>query len=249
MAKQPKYRRTIGKDGKPRYFELKKDERGVEVYKPISEKKGIKKFVEKNYNDIKKPSNQKNLSEKELEALKRSKNQRDLYRIKGKPIKRWKTDLLEFSQLIPQDSQERDLTKLPTPYNRPSEIDKDVSNILQALPMVEVKSEIGARDFRDRTEAVGIHDIVERLDFVGSDNWKLQVMTEDGRIVKGARALEYVKNWEIAKTEELSDGNRRLAAVRFRYFIEYNDTARVIFLDINAAESEEMESDPVKRTR
>ena len=141
------------------------------------------------------------------------------------------------------------MTKLPTPYNRPSEIDKDVSSILQSLPLIEVQSVIGARDFRDRTEAVGIHNIVERLDFVGSDSWKLQVLTEDGRIVKGSSALEYVKNWEIAKTEELSNGNTRLAAVRFRYFIEYNDNARVVFLDINSAEAEEMESDPVKKTR
>jgi hypothetical protein len=248
MAKQPKYKRTLGKDGKPYYFELKKDNRGVERYVPIDEKKGRKKFIEKNYDNLTKPSKRKNLSDKEQESFERSKIQKELWRIKGKPVKRWKTDLLEFTNMIDPKAKTRDLEKLPTPYNRPSEVDKDVNQILKSLPLISVETEIGASGFRERTEATGIHDIVERLDFVGTDGWKIAVTTEDGDVIRGESALTYMKDWEIRQTEIISEEESNVSMVRFRYQVQYDGATKTIFIDINDVDSEIAQSDPIKRT-
>ena len=250
MAKQPRYRRTIGEDGKPYYFELKKDYRGIERYVPISEKKGRKKFIEKNYDNLQKPSKreQQKLSEKEQKTYERAKNQKQLWRIKGKPVKRWKTDLLEFTNLIDPKSKTRDLDKLPTPYLRPSEVDKDVERVLNNLPLIQVETEIGGAGFRERTEATGIHEIVERLDFVGTDGWKIAVTTEDGDVLRGESALNYMKDWEIAMTEQISEEESNVAMVRFKYQVQYDQGTKTIYIDINDVDWDIAQSDPIKRT-
>lgn len=251
MAKQPRYKRTIGKDGKPYYFELKKDNSGVERYLPINEEKGRKKFIEKNYDNLAKPSKreQQKLTPKEQETYARAKNQKDLWRIKGKPLKRWKTDLLEFAKLIDPKAKTRNLDELPTPYTRPSDVDKDVKNILQNLPLIQVETEIGASGFRDRTEASGIHDIVERLDFVGTDGWKIAVTSENGDVLRGETALNYLKDWEIAQTEQIAEEEDNVAMVRFKYQVQYDDTTRTIYIDVNDTDWDIATSDPIKRTR
>ena len=243
MAKQPRYKRTLGKDGKPYYFELKQDARGVTRYVPTTEEKGRQKFVEKNYDKLKRPSQRTNLSQSEKKTFERSKQQKELWRIKGKAIKRWKTDLLEFTNLLDPKSKERDLTKLPTPYNRPSEIDKDVNRILRDLPLVTMETEIGAGGFRERTEATGIHDVVERLDFIGTDGWKLAVTDENGDVLRGNTALEYMKNWEIQQTEMISEEGENVAMVRFQYKLQYDKNTKTIYIDINDVDAIPVESD------
>jgi hypothetical protein len=251
MAKQPRYKRTLGKDGKPYYFELKKDASGVTRYLPIQEEKGRQKFIEQNYSNLTKPSQREKqkLSEKEQKTYDRAKNQKDLWRIKGKAIKRWKSDLMEFAKLIDPKSKTRDLDKLPTPYVRPSEVDKDVNEILKSLPLIPVETEIGADGFRERTEATGIHDIVERLDFVGTDGWKIAVTTEDGDVLRGERALTYLKDWEIAMTEEISETEDNVAMVRFKYMVQYDGESRTIYIDANDIDWDIATSDPIKRTK
>jgi len=156
--------------------------------------------------------------------------------------------LLEFTNLIDPKSKTRDLDKLPTPYMRPSEVDKDVERMLNSLPLILVETEIGGAGFRERTEATGIHDIVERLDFVGTDGWKIAVTTEDGDILRGESALNYMKDWEIGQTEQISEEESNVAMVRFKYQVQYDQATKTIYIDINDVDWDIAQSDPIKRT-
>ena len=247
MAKQPKYRRTIGKDGIPRYFELKKDNRGVTRYVPTSADKARLNFIQKNYENVKKLSQQKNLSDQEKETLKRVKQSKELYKIKGKAIKRWKTDYLEFAKIIDPKGT-RDLTKLPIPFNTPSSVDRLVNNLLDVQDFVTMATEVGARGFRDRNEAVGIHDIVEKLDFLGTDGWKLEIETLEGNTLRGNSALEYLKQYEINTTNDLADTTPNVAAVRFNYKLKYDRKVKVVYIVVADTDPVPMQSDPIKRT-
>lgn len=247
MAKQPKYRRTIGKDGQPRYFELKKDNRGVTRYVPTSAEKARLNFIQKNFDNIKKPSQQKFLSDQEKKTLQRVKQSKELYKIKGKAIKRWKTDYLEFAKIIDPKGT-RDLTKLPIPFNTPSSVDKLVNNLLDSQDYVTMATEVGARGFRSRDEAVGIHDIVEKLDFLGTDGWKLEIETLEGNTLKGNSALEYLKQYEIDTTNELSSQIPNVAAVRFNYKLKYDRKVKVVYIVVADTDPVPMQSDPIKRT-
>ena len=247
MAKQPKYKRTIGKDGKPRYFELKPDNRGVTRYVPTSADKARLNFIQKNYERVKKPSQQKNLSEQERKTLERVKQSKELYKIKGKAIKRWKTDYLEFAKIIdPKGS--RDLTKLPVPFTKPSDVDRVVNRLIDAQDFVTMATEVGAMGFRGRNEAVGIHDIAEKLDFLGTDGWKLEITTEAGNPLRGNTALEYLKAYEIRKTDELSQTTPNVAAVRFNYKLVYDRKVKKVYIVVNETDPVPMQSDPIKRT-
>ena len=247
MAKQPKYRRTIGKDGIPRYFELKKDNRGVTRYVPTSADKARLNFIQKNYENVKKPSQQKNLSDQEKQTLKRVKQSKELYKIKGKAIKRWKTDYLEFAKMIDPKGT-RDLTKLPIPFNTPSSVDRLVNDLLDVQDFVTMATEVGARGFRDRNEAVGIHDIVEKLDFLGTDGWKLEIETLEGNTLRGNSALEYLKKYEINTTNALADTTPNVAAVRFNYKLKYDRKVKVVYIVVADTDPVPMQSDPIKRT-
>ena len=247
MAKQPKYRRTIGKDGTPRYFELKKDNRGVTRYVPTSADKARLNFIQKNYENVKKPSQQKNLSDQEKQTLKRVKQSKELYKIKGKAIKRWKTDYLEFAKMIDPKGT-RDLTKLPIPFNTPSSVDRLVNDLLDVQDFVTMATEVGARGFRDRNEAVGIHDIVEKLDFLGTDGWKLEIETLEGNTLRGNSALEYLKQYEINTTNDLADTTPNVAAVRFNYKLKYDRKVKVVYIVVADTDPVPMQSDPIKRT-
>jgi hypothetical protein len=247
MAKQPKYRRTIGKDGTPRYFELKKDNRGVTRYVPTSADKARLNFIQKNFDNLKKPSQQTKLSEQEQATLKRVKQSKDLYKIKGKAIKRWKTDYLEFAKIIDPKGT-RDLTKLPIPFNTPSSVDRLVNNLLDSQDFVTMATEVGARGFRSRNEAIGIHDIVEKLDFLGTDGWKLEIETLEGNTLKGNSALEYLKQYEINTTNDLSETTPNVAAVRFNYKLKYDRKVKVVYIVVADTDPVPMQSDPIKRT-
>jgi hypothetical protein len=247
MAKQPKYRRTIGKDGTPRYFELKKDNRGVTRYVPTSADKARLNFIQKNFDNLKRPSQQTKLSEQEQATLKRVKQSKDLYKIKGKAIKRWKTDYLEFAKIIDPKAT-RDLTKLPIPFNTPSSVDRLVNNLLDSQDFVTMATEVGARGFRSRDEAVGIHDIVEKLDFLGTDGWKLEIETLEGNTLRGNTALEYLKQYEINTTNELSATTPNVAAVRFNYKLKYDRKVKVVYIVVADTDPVPMQSDPIKRT-
>jgi hypothetical protein len=247
MAKQPKYRRTIGKDGTPRYFELKKDNRGVTRYVPTSADKGRLNFIQKNFDNLKRPSQQTKLTEQEKKTLKNVKQSKDLYKIKGKAIKRWKTDYLEFAKIIDPKGT-RDLTKLPIPFNTPSSVDRLVNNLLDSQDFVTMATEVGARGFRSRDEAVGIHDIVEKLDFLGTDGWKLEIETLEGNTLKGNSALEYLKQYEINTTNELSSEVPNVAAVRFNYKLKYDRKVKVVYIVVADTDPVPMQSDPIKRT-
>ena len=247
MAKQPKYRRTIGKDGTPRYFELKKDNRGVTRYVPTSADKARLNFIQKNFDNLKRPSQQTKLSEQEQATLKRVKQSKELYKIKGKAIKRWKTDYLEFAKIIDPKGT-RDLTKLPIPFNTPSSVDRLVNNLLDSQDFVTMATEVGARGFRSRNEAVGIHDIVEKLDFLGTDGWKLEIETLEGNTLRGNTALEYLKQYEINTTNDLSETTPNVAAVRFNYKLKYDRKVKVVYIVVADTDPVPMQSDPIKRT-
>jgi hypothetical protein len=110
-------------------------------------------------------------------------------------------------------------------------------------------TEIGAGGFRDRNTAVGIHDIVEKLDFLGTDGWKLEIETLGGTTLRGTKALEYLKEYEINTTNDLADKTPNVAAVRFNYKLKYDRKTKVVYIVVADTDPVPMQSDPIKRTK
>jgi hypothetical protein len=148
----------------------------------------------------------------------------------------------------PKKMLNRDLDKLPIPFLTPSSVDKLVNNLLDKQDFVTMATEVGARGFRDRNEAIGIHDIVEKLDFLGTDGWKLEIETLEGKTLRANSALEYLKEYEIKTTNDISAKTPNVAAVRFNYKLKYDRKVKVVYIVVADTDPVPMQSDPIKRT-
>lgn len=248
MAKQDKFKRVIGKDGKAYYFELKKDAKGVTRYIRTNDARGSSKYVKKNFDSIKYQSKD-NLTEREQESYKRSKAQRELYRFKGKPIKKSTTDILSnFGIFDPKKDKTREITKIPNLENfkRPSDIDRTLNYFFdQDFMQFEIQTRLGNAGFRGRTQATSIVDISESIAPYKEYGFKF-IVIRDGEEYSGNSAYEQVREWEIEQLENFLDEGNNVAAVRTKYTLRYDPKLKVIYLDLdNDAEAEPENSEPI----
>jgi len=252
MAKREKFKRVIGQDGQVYYFELKKDARGVERYVRTNDKKGVSNYVKKNFDSIKYQSKDL-ISDKEEEAYERSKAQRELYRYKGKPIKKYKTDILSnFGVFDPKKDKEREVTKIPDlqAFKRPSDIDRQLNYYLEGdFLAFEIGTHLGAEGFRGREKATSIVDIAEVIKPYKDYGFKFAVI-RDGEEYTGASAYEQVRDWEITALEEFQDEGANVAAVRTKYVLRYDPKLKLIYLDLDVdAEAEAENSEPITKKK
>lgn len=223
--------------------------------KRVSEKKGRLKWIQQNYEELDKPyaKDKPVLNKKEQSSLKRSKAQRELLTYKGKKIKRIKSDLLKATATIPKDFK-GDIRKI---------VDKSGKSLFETYGTFEqayerekagvtftfADSMLGAEGFRGRTEKESAMSILESLEFVGSDGWKLEVHTEDGRVTKTLEdGMTAIREFEEGETERLQEEVENVAAVRFRYKLNWDFKKKKVVIYIWETDSEEATSDPIRRT-
>jgi hypothetical protein len=239
-------------------YQIKRTEvqtkKGTRVYyfqdgKRIKDSVGRRKYVKQNYQRLDKPYSKapKNLTADEIKSFNRSKAQKELYRYKGKPVDRFMVELLKGRGLIRRDDKERNILKLTnqdgsrtfTNYGRfeqAFEIAKD------AMFNSSFESQMGAEGYRGRVEKESIMSIAETLQNITKGGWNLEVVSE-GQVAYGYEGgLDMIRSFEENQTDRLVNEKSNVAAVRFRYRLEYDPKSKIVTIFLDDTRIEEMQS-------
>ena len=239
-------------------YQIKRTEvqtkKGTRVYyfqdgKRIKDSVGRRKYVKQNYQRLDKPYSKapKNLTADEIKSFNRSKAQKELYRYKGKPVDRFMVELLKGRGLIRRDDKERNILKLTnqdgsrtfTNYGRfeqAFEIAKD------AMFNSSFESQMGAEGYRGRVEKESIMSIAETLQNIIKGGWNLEVVSE-GQVAYGYEGgLDMIRSFEENQTDRLVNEKSNVAAVRFRYTLEYDPKSKIVTIFLDDTRIEEMQS-------
>ena len=107
---------------------------------------------------------------------------------------------------------------------------------------------MGASGWRGRTENESALSILESLQFVGSDGWKLEVHKEDGDVANGLEnGLEAIREFEEYTTENIQEEVDNVAAVSFRYKLNWDFEKKKVVIYLEQTDVEERTSDPIRR--
>ena len=230
MAKQQRYLRKVGKDGKPYYFELKKDTRGITRYVRMSDDKGAKKFVQKNFNKLTSTS-KKSLSEKEQKKLNRSRGQRktttyDSVRIPKKVIK-----FLQKEQVIPQKLP-KDLKELQIPnIKRGSDFVNIYESLANQANIVETESAWGLKNFRMRTKNSNLYKLSKEIK-PWTDLGYTLVIGADNTEYTGMEAYERLRKYEIAEIQNFQNQNNLVAFITFNYNATIDPRSKEVVINL-----------------
>jgi hypothetical protein len=105
--------------------------------------------------------------------------------------------------------------------------------LLNNTPYVE--SKLGAKGHRGRTEHESIFSVMEHLNALGTDKWKLLVIKTNGVAVGGKkRGMKAIQDWELEKMMEF-ENEEDVAMLRFRYALNYDFNTKTIIIDLNEA--------------
>lgn len=247
MAKQQRYLRKVGKDGKPYYFELKKDNRGVTRYLRISDDKGAKKFVQKNFNKLTSTS-KKSLSEKEQKTLNRSRGQRktttyDKVRIPKKVVK-----FLQKEQILPSKLP-KDLKDLNIPnINRGADFVKIYERLANQSNLIEVDSQWGLKNFRMRTKNSNLYKLSKDIK-PWTDLGYTLVVGADGEEYTGNAAYERLRKFEVANIENFQESNKLVAFITFSYNVVVEPRRKELLINLrDNPPPQPMYSEPINLT-
>jgi len=221
--------------------------------KRVSEKKGKLKWINQNYDNIDQPysKNPVQLTTKEQKSFNRSKAQKELLTYKGKKIKRIKSDLLKATANIPKDYK-GDIRNLKDAngkslYPTYGTFEQAFEQQKKGVTFTFADSLYGASGFRGRTENESALSILESLQFIGTDGWKLEVHNEDGTIAYGLTdGLVAIREFEEMTTENLQEETNNLAAVSFRYSLNWDFDKKRVTIYLEQTIVEERTSDPIQ---
>ena len=236
---------------------IAKTKRGEVAYyfidgKRVSEKKGKLKWINQNYENIDQPYSKTpvQLTTKEQKSFNRSKAQKELLTYKGKKIKRIKSDLLKATANIPKDYKGdiRNLkdAKGKSLYPTYGTFEQAFEEQKKGVTFTYADSLLGTEGYRGRTENESALSILESLNFIGSDNWKLEVHKEDGEIARGLEAgMVAIREFEEYVTEDLQEEIQNIAAVSFRYKLYWDFDTKTIIIYLDKDDAEERTSEPL----
>lgn len=208
--------------------------------KRIRADRGRLKYIKQNYDALDKPYSKKptNLTADEIKTFNRKKAQEELFRYKGKPVNKFMVEVLKARNVIPQDTKERDITKLKDKDNRQIFANYGVFERIydiarKDLFQTKFTSLMGAKGHRGRTEVESAISIVEGLQILGFQGWKLGVVLPNGDVVIGInKAMEQIRNFETSVTEQAQAENKDVAAVRFTYTFLWDTKNKVIAIEL-----------------
>jgi hypothetical protein len=238
---------------------IAKTKRGEVAYyyidgKRVSDKKGRLKWLNQNFEEIDRPYAKEpvKLTPKETKSFNRSKGQKDLLTYKGKKIKRIQSDLLKATANIPKDFK-GDIRKLVDAKGNPlyptyGAFEQAYEAQKKGITFTYADSLMGAGGFRGRTENESALSILESLEFVGSDGWKLKVVNEDGQVANGIeKGLDEIRKFEENITETLQEEVENVAAVSFRYKLNWDFEKKVVIIYLEQTDVEERTSEPIRK--
>jgi hypothetical protein len=246
--------------------------KGQQVYyfqdgKRITAKKGRTKWVRQNIDKIDKPYSKTpiELTAKEIKTFKSIKAQTDLYRYKGKPINKFMTELLAARKILNKNNPERDITKLFD--DEGNQLFKSYGRFEQAFELAkqntittQFTTIYGLEGWRDRTQNESAISLLEGLEIIGYDGWKIEALTIDNKIIRGLTAvMEAVREFEEKMTEEYTKMAENVAAMSFTYELDWDFTNKIITLNLwdknnvdvkgGGVTIQTKSSDPIKRTK
>lgn len=246
MAKRQLHKRVISKDGEVRYFKLKKDKRGVEVYTRISDKEGAKAFIKKNYDKIKRDST--NLTNKEKKSLNRSKGQRSLFRFDGKAIPKKVSNFLIEEKILKKDMN-RDLRKSNLNIKRPSDIETIYKNLLSTKAEGFGESSYGNSGYRNRDRVENLVNLREEI-----SNWLdvgyrfVTYNVGDSAPSFGNEGFQAIRKFETNTYKEYFK-DKASAFLRFVYRFRIDKDKKLVEVYLSEVDVKEGKSDPTKRTK
>jgi hypothetical protein len=243
MAKRQNFKRQVGQDGKIRYYKLKKDARGIEVYKQITQKEGAKKFVQKNYDKIKNAP-KTSLTKKEQESLNRSRSQRNLFRFDGRPVRKVITDFLKNDQIKLINPNDKELSNQ---FDRYADLERAFKRLTSSVNELSATSEWGAEGFRNRATAQNIVSIKNQITPWTEQGYEFQVV-DGGDVYSGMEAWANIREYETDQFDSYDEENPNLAFLKFTYIIEIDHENNTIMVLLSETIIEPFSSDPIKRT-
>jgi hypothetical protein len=230
MAKQERFIRKVGKDGKPYYFELKKDTNGITRYVRISDDKGVKKFVTKNYNKLQSTS-KKSLSKKEQSSLNRSRGQRKTSNYDGIRIPKKVIKFLQKEQVLPKKLP-KNLKELNIPnITRGSDFVRVYERLAAQANIIEVESSWGLKNFRMRTKNSNLYKISQEIK-PWVDLGYTFTLGADNREYTGNEAYERLRKYEIAEIQNFQEQNGLVAFVTFNYNVVIEPRSKEILINL-----------------
>jgi hypothetical protein len=230
--------------------------KGIRAYyfrngKRISDDKGRRAWLKQNFKDINKPyaKVQPVLTEKEQKSFKNSKAQRNLFTYNGKKVKKFITEILKLYGDL-SDKDPREITKILNPdgtrrfknYGQFEQLFNRKVEKLKNDGFLRAETQRGAVGHRGRTTESSIFSMMENLEILGVDNWKLLVIDRNGNsIFKKEEGIKAIQDWEISELEAMQD-DKKVAAMQFFYDIQYDFTNKTIIIDLRIAKGEPMRS-------
>jgi hypothetical protein len=216
---------------KPAYFE---------GGKRIKASKGRLKWVQQNYENLDKPYSKqpKNLTADEIKTFNRKKAQEELFRYKGRPVDKFMVEVLKGRGVIPQDTKERNILNLRDKNNNQifrsyGQFEQIFDIAKRDLFQTKFTSVMGAEGHRGRTRMESAISIVEGLQILGVQGWKLGVVLPNGDAVFGTtKGMEQIRMFEERETEKATKSNKNVAAVRFTYTFLWDIKNKVIAIEL-----------------
>jgi len=248
MAKRQLHKRVISKDGEVRYFKLKKDKRGVEVYTRISDNEGAKAFIQKNFDKVKKDST--NLTDKERESFNRSKSQKNLFRYDGKAIPKKVTDFLIKEKLLskktPRELKKANLKNI----QRPSDVEALLKKAMKSKKNEGfAEPSYGNSGYRNRERVENLVSLREEISpWLDSGYQFVVYQLGDSTPAYGDAGFAAIKKFETA-TYKREFVDKSSAFIRFIYRFRVDEKTGLVEVYLSEAQFEVGQSDPIKRTK
>lgn len=228
---------------------------------------GRLKWIKQNYEKIDRPYAKEpvNLTADEIKTYKQRKAQADLFRYKGKAISKFMTEVLKARQLIPYDADERDILKLRGKdgsllFRNYGQFEQAFETAKKNLLQTTFTSLMGVEGWRGRTQNESAISVLEGLQIVGYDNWKLEIITKDGDIIRGKeQGMIAIREFEENETDQRTKWQDNVAAVSFTYDIDWDFVNRILTIRLwdkfdpdakgGGVLIQTRTSDPIKRTK
>jgi len=204
--------------------------------KRLKDNAGRLQWIKQNYEKIDRPysKNPVNLTAKEVRTYNQRKSQADLFRYKGKAISKFMTEVLKARQLIPFDTDERDILKLRGKdgsllFKNFGQFEQAFETAKKNLLQTTFTSLMGVEGWRGRTQNESAISVLEGLGIVGYDGWKLEVILKDGRIIRGKEnGMVAIREFEEKETDARTKWQDNVAAVSFTYDIDWDFVNRIV---------------------
>lgn len=236
---RPEFKRVVTRAGRVLYFD---------GGKRVSDARGVKKYIQQQYNDLTSAAAQKVLTDSELRSLRAKllaeKNREKIvarsktaFRFGGRYIPKYLELLMRELKLI-DDKSNRELKREFPDVRFFGELLRMVDDALSRTKIYAGQYGL-ENEKRKRETFVSVIDIAERLNEGAYLKLKLIVIKRDGERFDGGRArgLELIRNWEVLEIDDIMKTERNPAYVTFIHFADIDAENGTVTIDLRDSDS------------